>query len=164
MSISHQQRQKDLARWLQENVKRYKTPRIVTLSKFTIDTEEFEGTFHVTLDEDPIPDEFSFGIEGNGSPTFYLPTFHSPLGVPASFPAIHLTTDTEDAIEAGLKIIIPKLRPFGLHKESGRLIDARTPIDERIVEPDKLELFLKISKSRRRRLVVDVATKTLLAK
>ncbi len=156
MTTPDNSKREALARWLKANVKRFPTPKVVTLSDFDIDVDDFTGTFKVSLDEQVIDDEFSFEIEGNGSPNLYSPIFHSPLGVPASFPAVQLTTDTENAIESALAHLLPRLRPLGLNKATGEEIDMTTPLVVRVLEPVKLAALRQAAGSRTFRIQIQV--------
>lgn len=108
--------------WLEANVRTYPTPESVTLSGFDVDIEEYQGSFDVTLDENTIPDRFSFGLAANGMPELFLPIVSSPLGVPASYATVELTDETLAAIKQLLASTLPRMRPFGLNRETGELV------------------------------------------
>lgn len=162
MTTPKNSRRELLAHWLQANVKTYKTPEIVTLSHFEIDVVEFTGTFIVSFDEQAVDRRFSFGIKGNGLPKSYLPIFVSPLGVPASFPAVQLSDETEDAIEVALAHLLPRLRPFGLNKMTGEQTDITTPNSDRVLEPDKLAALIQVARSNDLRLQIEVKSRKVV--
>ena len=144
MPSSFNSRQKALTLWLDANVQSYPTPKVLALKDFEIDPNRFKGDFKVVLDGQPVSGRFSFSVEGNGLPQVFLPMFHSPLGVPASFSAVSLTGETETAIAAGLKHFIPRLRPFGINKNTGELVTQSTPLEQRVLDSDALATFQRI--------------------
>jgi hypothetical protein len=155
-------RREALSRWLDANVKTYPTPETVTLSDFEIDLDDLSGTFQVALDRQAIDYAFSFGIQGNGTPNLFWPMFHSPLGVPASYAALHITNDTESAIELALSHLLPRLRPFGLNRSTGKSIDMTTSIEDRILEPEKLSKLLQVTGSKSFQLTVQVQPRKII--
>jgi hypothetical protein len=144
--------------WLKANVKICTTPEVVTLSDFEINVDRFAGTFRVSLDEQVINEEFRFEIGGNGLPSLGIPLFCSPLGVPASFAAVELTTDTKNAIESVLANLFPQLRPFGLHEETREWITQSTPTADRILEPEKLMVVLQAARSKTFRMQIAIGS------
>ena len=88
-----------LRNWLRGSVVSPSTPKVITLSNFEFDFNEFKGSFSLKLDSDVMKERFRFGIEIDGryeiSPPFHI----SPLGVPASYPAIELTEEMNERIE-----------------------------------------------------------------
>jgi hypothetical protein len=151
-------KRKALKRWLAANVKEYPMPVVINLSGFKADIDDLSGSFNVCLDDQQVDSDFSFEIDGAGAPILYFPMFNSPLGVPASFAAVQLTDDTESAIKLGLAYVLPRLRPFGLDKETGELVDAGTPIASRVLQPEKITLLREMTRSRKIRLQIQVAS------
>lgn len=151
-----------LSRWLKANVKTYPTPEIVTLSDFEIDLDDLSGTFRVALDRQALDYEFSFEIQGNGTPNLFWPMFHSPLGVPASYAAVDITDETESAIEMALSHLLPRLRPFGLNRDTGKSIDMTTSIEDRMLEPEKLPKLLQVTGSKSFQLTVQIQSRQIL--
>lgn len=127
-----------IEQWLEDNVRTYPTPGSVTLSGFDVDTEEYRGSFDVTLDENTIPERFSFALGGNGTPDLFLPIVTSPLGVPTSYATVELTDETVSAIKRLLASALPRMKPFGLNQETGELVLFTThgPLD-RILDEDE---------------------------
>ena len=164
MTTPNNSRRELLTHWLKTNVKTYTTPEIVTLSHFEIDVVELTGTFIVSLDKQAVDRRFSFGIEGNGLPKSYLPMFVSPLGVPASFPAVELSDETEDAIDVALAHLLPRLRPFGLNKVTGEQTDISTPNSDRLLEPEKLTTLLQVARSNDLRLQIEVKSRNVVSR
>jgi hypothetical protein len=120
--------------WLDKNVPRYPTPQSVHLRNFEIDWKSLKGSFEIILDDTPLSERFSMSLEITGWMRFWMPMIHSPLGAPASYGAIDLTSETCDAIEKGLKQLLPRLYGVGLHPLTGAWVDA-DPVVSRI--PDQ---------------------------
>ncbi len=125
--------------WLDENVRVYPTPREATLSAFEFDWNSLAGSFQVSLDRDVLPERLRFGLEISGWLYFYLPLFISPLGAPASYPAVEFTEETRRAITEGLHATLPRMLGYGIVRENGKEIGALTPLSERIVDRARFE-------------------------
>jgi hypothetical protein len=65
--------------------------------------------------------------------------FHSPLGAPATYPAIESTDETRRAIDEGLRGTLPRLHGCGIVRATGNEIHFATPIDERVVDREQFE-------------------------
>lgn len=120
--------------WLAKNVVAPETPKTVTVSRIRFDWKKRSGTFKLSLDNLVFQEDFDLGIEITGRPTFYVPMFHSPLGVPASYAAIELDQKTEAAVRTALMQVFPRLRAYGLHKDLDLIIDAMSPFEEQIID------------------------------
>jgi len=125
--------------WYKENVKVYPTPKKVTLSEFEVDWEELSGSFRIDLDDVHVNDRFDFSLEASGWTTFYIPMFHSPLGAPASYLAILITSETEHAIMKGLRATVPRVEPYGLNQKTGKETTQNTPVSDRIIDLSQFE-------------------------
>jgi hypothetical protein len=130
--------------FLRENAVSPATPKIITLSDFEFNFKEFKGSFTLKLDSDVMKERFDFGVEIDGSYGISPPFHISPLGVPASYPAIELTEETSERIEKLINDFFPKVKPFGIDKISGEMIDRNTPIKNRAVDVE--EVFEVINK------------------
>jgi hypothetical protein len=64
--------------------------------------------------------------------TFSVPLFHSPLGAPASYAAIELTTNTQSAVTAAVRSLLPRLMPLGINPKTKEWITTSTPLQARI--------------------------------
>lgn len=117
--------------WLDKNVPSYPTPRSITLRNFEIDWSSLEGAFEVMLDDTVLPEKFKMSLEITGWMKFWMPMIHSPLGVPASYAAINLTPETSNAIEKGVKELLPRQLGVGLHPVTGEWVES-LPIHLRI--------------------------------
>jgi hypothetical protein len=71
-------------------------------------------------------------MEMTGVPKFYYPMFTSPLGVPASYRAIEITSNTHNAISEALKRTFPKLKPLGKNKDTGIEITYQSSVEARV--------------------------------
>lgn len=127
-------RKEKLQDWLGENVLSPSSPKVVTLSDFEFDSKNFKGSFVLTLDSNVMTERFRFGVQIDGryeiSPPFHI----SPLGVPASFPKIELTDETKERIEKLINEYFPKMKPLGIDKESGSMIDRNNPMIDRVID------------------------------
>ena len=65
--------------------------------------------------------------------------FHSPLGAPASYPAVEFTDETRRAIDDALRATLPRLRGYGLVRDGGKEIGPFTPLADRIVDIEQFE-------------------------
>jgi hypothetical protein len=55
--------------------------------------------------------------------------FTSPLGVPASYRAIGITSNTDKAISEALRLTFPKLKPLGRNRVTGIEITYQSPVE-----------------------------------
>ena len=125
--------------WLEENVKKYPTPKKVTLTSFEVEWSKLRGSFRLLLNDQEVPKKFTFGITQSGTPEFYPPIFHSPLGAPASYRAVELTESTSDAIRRALRRTIPRVMAFGIDRGTGKEIFSQTPMQDRILDKEEFE-------------------------
>lgn len=130
--------------WLDENVIKYPTPEKVTLSDFQLDWLKVTGTFVLEFDGTLIGDRFELSLGDNGRLKFSMPMFHSPLGVPVSYAVVEFTDDTRNAINDGLSLLIPKFAGFGRHPLSLEFIHQSTPLQERVLDPEGLEISKRL--------------------
>ena len=137
----------DVMQWLRDNVQVIPEPEAVTLSNFSVDWEDFSGDFRISFDSVMLAEKMSFGLEATGKTVFYMPMFHSPLGVPASYSAIEITDKTQNAILKGLRETIPQLKGAGLDKETGREITWHTAPAERIAASALRKAMRKVTES-----------------
>ena len=102
MSINQEEpdRRQKLEAWLKGNVLIIPEPKAVTLYCFDVD---WSGEFRVKFDDFELDDSLSLRMEISRRPIFRFPMFTSPLGVPASFSSINITSNTEQAINEALR-------------------------------------------------------------
>jgi len=124
---------KDLESWLEVNVKRHPEPKYVALSDFEVDWGELSGSFILSLDSVKVEPRIKCSLDSNGWMRFWMPQHHSPLGVPASYPALEITDATERAIAGALREAFGRFRPFGLNKDVDKLITSYTPTLDRLL-------------------------------
>lgn len=127
-----EERLKLLQIWLKENVVVIPEPQEVTLFDFEISWESWRGSFQVKFDDQIYADRLEFSIGITGYPHYTVPSFTSPLGVPASYAAIEMTASTRDAITRALKKTLPKFKPLGRNKETRIEIAYQTTMSSRI--------------------------------
>jgi len=125
-------RLKELQVWLTENVIEIPEPQEVTLFDFEINWSKWSGKFKVRFDEFECQDTFGLEMEMTGFPKFYFPMFTSPLGVPASYRAIEITSITHNAISEALRLTFPKLKPLGRNRVTGIEITYQSPVAARL--------------------------------
>ena len=124
----------NLHNFLRGNVVSPSTPKVITLFDFEFNWEEFKGSFSLKLDSDVMKDRFGFGVEIDGKYEISTPLHVSPLGVPGSYPKIELTEETTYRINKLINDFFPQLKPLGLDKSSGVMIDRNTSIEGRVVD------------------------------
>jgi len=127
-------RKEQLHNFLRGNVVSPSTPKVIVLSDFEFNFKDFKGSFKLKLDSDVMKERFRFGVQIDGryeiSPPFHI----SPLGVPTSFPKVELTDETNKKIEKLINDFFPKIKPLGIDKESGSMIDRNNPMIERVID------------------------------
>ena len=128
----------ELHNFLRGNVVSPSTPKVIVLSDFEFDTEDFKGSFKLTLDSDVMKERFRFGIEIDGRYEISPPLYVSPMGVPASYPSIELTEETTNEITKLINDFFPKVKPLGIDKETGVFIDRNVPMSDRVVDREEL--------------------------
>lgn len=127
-----------LHNWLRGNVMSPSTPKYIALTDIEFNENEFNGSFNLTLDNDRFTPRFNLFVDMNGKYQISPPMHISPMGVPASYPSIELTDKTENAILKAINDFFPKIKPFGLDKSTGELIDVQTHIRQRVINEDEL--------------------------
>jgi hypothetical protein len=120
--------------FLRGNVVSPVTPKEIVLFDFEFDTKEFKGSFQLKLDSDAMKERFTFSNQIDGKYEISPPFHISPLGVPASYPKIELTEETTTQIKKLIDDTFPILKPLGLDKVTGKMIDRNTPKRERIID------------------------------
>lgn len=130
---------KSVSRWLEQNVVTYREPKSIALVEFNFNWERMSGNFCLLLDDQRVADSYQLTLSQNGVMQFHPPMFYSPLGAPASFSAVNLTSSTEVAIGNALREIFPKLLPLGLDKKSGKCVWSSTPVQDRIIDRNLFE-------------------------
>jgi ADP-ribosyl-[dinitrogen reductase] hydrolase len=125
--------------WLADNITVIREVKSILLCKFTWEPDQYGGRFNVAFDGVEHPDSFMFSLGGSdGYTDMYIPMFHSPLGVPASFEAIRISPRVERAIKNEIRTLFPRIEPFGLNRKTMKETVSGTPIHERLPDPDAL--------------------------
>jgi hypothetical protein len=125
--------------WLADNVTVIGDVKSVVLSKFTWEQDRYSGHFYIAFDGVEFPNRFSFSIgESDGRTKIFIPMFHSPLGVPASFAAIEIPENVYKEIENEIRTLFPRITPFGRDSKTNKETNSRTPFHERLPDPDVL--------------------------
>jgi hypothetical protein len=127
---------KEVTQWLDENVQVFATPGQVTLARFEIDPDKYQGRFEVQLDGVAIHERFRFSLGNHGHPDVHLPMFHSPLGAPASYTAVELCDATRAAIVHLLARTLPSMKPLGYNRATGECVYLTThATKDRVIDP-----------------------------
>ncbi|QWD15653.1 hypothetical protein G6702_06770 [Polynucleobacter paneuropaeus] len=114
------------------------TPKVITLVDFEFDWEEFKGSFSLKLDSDVMKERFDFRVEIDGKYEISPPFHISPMGVPGSYPKIELTEETTYRINKLINDFFPNLKPLGLDKSTGLMIDRNTSMNDRVVDVEEV--------------------------
>ena len=128
------ERLEELHNWLRGNVVSPSTPKVIVLTNFEVNWKTFDGEFTLKLDSDEMKDKFKFSIEIDGKYQISPPFYVSPMGIPGSYPKIDLTEETNERIEKLINDFFPKLKPLGIDKESGLIIDRNNPMIDRVID------------------------------
>ena len=139
-------RLKEVRAWLADNVVYIPEPKEVTLFDFEVNWSNWSGEFKIRFDDFVSEDSFGLGMEMTGVPKFYYPMFTSPLGVPASYAAIEITSNTHNAINEALKRTFPKLKPLGKNRDTGIQIMYNSPMEARLARHEIEETELLVVK------------------
>ena len=130
---------KQVHEWVEKNMQRFSMPTFLVIDDIEFDSARFGGSFSLQLDDVKMEDKFDFSIGIDGKYHHSVPMFVSPLGAPASFPAIELSVETGKAITQALNQMLPKMLAFGLHPVSKQFINSCTPISERILDKSAIQ-------------------------
>lgn len=137
MHPEHERSLEEVDKWLAKHVKVI-NPKKIELFAFEVNWDNFSGSFSIKFDEKVLKDRLKFGLNASGRVDYYLPMFHSPLGVPASYPTVEMSDRTKNAIAEALHKTIPRMKGAGIDHDTGREITYHTPPKERIVDPKLL--------------------------
>ncbi len=126
---------KAVADWLDANVLVIDQANQVALSGFEWPGEE-ERSVSFRLSFDGRGDHlFRIWADEAGAIGLSPPMFYSPLGAPASFAAIELSPRVAAAVLAGLRALVPPLKPFGTDPETGEEITMVSSLRQRLYVP-----------------------------
>jgi hypothetical protein len=131
----------NLENWLNKNVLKVSKPNKLVLHSFKVDLRAFSGSFMVDVDEEALNASFSLYLGSDGKVHFGEPMFHSPMGVPASYAAIEIDSDTRLAIANSICNLFPKFRSYCFHKDLNRMIDSSSSLEDRVIDIDSLKSF-----------------------
>jgi hypothetical protein len=130
---------KEVWAWVDEHMTRYAPTERVILSEFVFNWNRLGGYCTVEFDDVRCPDPLTVYYGDNGRISFCLPSFHSPLGAPASYAAYELSDAAEQAVREGLEAVFPKITAYGLNRITNVLTTASTPEADRLPPPDVME-------------------------
>ena len=136
-----------VSKFLTEHVAVYSTPIEISISQIKVAWSEpgISGTFALALDGVELKELLRFSIGLNGKPDIFLPMFHSPCGVPCSYPAVELTKQTSKAVRELLASFFPKIKPCNGLNGPGA-ISYGDGLSKRMEPADYAELFMKLKR------------------
>jgi hypothetical protein len=153
---SIEERVVEVNRWVHANQRVYSGISTIKLSDVSMAKSTLSGSALLTLDDRVPSEDVSIWLGGDGWLTYSLPMFHSPLGAPASFPAVLLTGAARPALDSAIRGLLPRVLPFGLHPVTKEWITQSTPLRQRLDDPVQFDTaFARISEPSFA-LVVDV--------
>ena len=131
---SHRDHIQAVREWLQKNVRVYPTPSTIALRHIRLDRKELRGEALLLIGNALPGEELTLWMSESGRLTFSPPLFHSPLGAPATYGAIELTKNTEEAVAAAVQGLLPRLLPLGINPKTKEWVTTSTPLPERITD------------------------------
>ncbi len=131
---SHRSHIQAVRDWLQKNVRVYPTPSKITLRQIKLDRKELRGEALLLIGDALPGEELALWMSETGWLTFSPPLFHSPLGAPATYGAIELSKNTEQAVAVAVQGLLPRLLPLGINPKTRVWVTTSTPLDERIAD------------------------------
>ena len=129
--------------WLEKNVRVYPTPSCISLRQIRLDSSTLCGGALLFVGDALLGEELTLQMGDAGWLTFTPPLFHSPLGAPATYGAIELTGNTQQAVIAAVQGLLPRLLPFGINPKTQEWVTASTPLRERISDAAELNAALE---------------------
>lgn len=126
---------KEVHDWVDAHVQIIAAADRITLREFSWERETASSVNFVLSIEGQGDHRSYFGGDDKGDFWFSLPQFHSPLGAPASYPAVELAPQIELAVRTGLRSLLPKLKPYGSVTANGEFVRRSTPIRDRLDTP-----------------------------
>jgi hypothetical protein len=118
-------------RLMQSDIKVIPQPRAVTVRKFEINWKDGKGTFTVALNGVELDQRFSCTIEGDGWLHCWHPHLQAPIGLHPDYPCYIFTDATELAIASAVRKVFPRLKPWGIDRSSGSILNALSSLDQR---------------------------------
>lgn len=145
MTVNDSQREhiQAVREWLQKNVRAYSTPSTITLRQIRLDRKELRGEALLLIGDALPGEELTLWMSESGRLTFSPPLFHSPLGAPATYGAIELTKNTEQAVAAAVQGLLPRLLPLGINPKTKEWVTTSTPLPERITDASEFNAALE---------------------
>ncbi len=124
--------------WLKANIRVYPEPTHITLRQVQLNPKTLSGSALLLLGNEITGESLSLRMSETGWLTFSVPLFHSPLGAPASYAAIELTTNTQSAVNAAVRSLLPRLMPLGINPKTKEWVTTSTPLQARISDASEL--------------------------
>lgn len=121
--------------WVDAHVQVIEVAERVTLRGFRWDREAARSVDFVLAIEGQGEHRCYFGGDDDGDIRFTLPQFHSPLGAPASYPAVELSEAVDLAVRTGLRSLMPRLKPRGTDPVTGAQITTASSLADRLHVP-----------------------------
>jgi len=126
---------KEVHDWVDAHVQIIETADRVTLREFSWEREDARSVNFVLSIEGQGDHRCYFRGGDDGDVHFILPQFHSPLGAPASYPAIELSEAVDLAVRTGLRSLMPRLKPCGTDPVTGEQVTFASSLRDRLGVP-----------------------------
>lgn len=146
--------------WVDAHVQIIEVAERVTLREFLWEREDARSVNFVLSIEGQGDHRCYFGGDDDGDIRFTLPQFHSPLGAPASYPAVELSEAVDLAVRTGLRSLMPRLKPYGADPVTGEQITIASSLRDRLDVP--LETVRELILREGLEITVEVATLEVL--
>jgi hypothetical protein len=136
MSAGLTDRLVEVENWLSENVRANTHANELKLCDFTYKPKNYSGKFSVSADGEALEKRWRFWLgDADGWPTVSPPMFTSPLGTPTSYAAVKLSDELDAALKAKMRVVFPRIAPFGRNRKTGVLFTARNSrVADRIID------------------------------
>ena len=121
--------------WVDAHVQIIEAADRVTLREFSWEREDARSVHFVLGIEGQGDHRCYFGGGDDGDVRFTLPQFHSPLGAPASYPAVELSEAVDLAVRTGLRSLMPRLKPCGTDPVTGEQVTFASSLRTRLGVP-----------------------------
>jgi len=126
----------EIEAWLDKNVEKHPPCSEITLLNFELEVlrQEIQGSFALLFGEFKCGHRIRFSFGENGKVSMGMPMFHSPLGAPCSYGAIEVSHAEEKAVNHVLNYIFPRIKPYGICRETGDEIRLGTAVEDRMID------------------------------
>jgi len=96
--------------------------------------QEIQGSFNILFGEFKCGRRINFSFGESGKVSMGMPMFHSPLGAPCSYGAVDISDAERKCVNHALNYIFPRIKPYGVCRETGKHIQLGTPVINRMID------------------------------